>query len=54
MLGHRLVGVLDQVEQHDLQLVLVGPHERARGEVGDDADVVLLELVALSSSTRRA
>src|SRR5206468_8854902 len=30
-----------------LELVLVGPHERARGEVGDHPDVVLLELVAL-------
>ena len=39
--------VLHEVEEDLLELVLVGPYERTRGEVGHETDVVLLELVAL-------
>ena len=41
------MGILHEVEEDLLELVLVGPHVRTRGEVGHEADVVLLELVGL-------
>src|SRR5439155_729106 len=45
--GHRLMGVLDQVQQHLLDLVLVGVDGWARRELRPDLDVVLAELVRL-------
>src|SRR5881628_3100971 len=47
MLRHRLLRVLDEVEEHLSDLVLVGVHGRDRREFGDDSDAIPVELVAL-------
>src|SRR5437870_255699 len=45
--GHRLMRVLDEVEQHLLDLAFVGQHRTDVPEVGDDLDAVAAQLVAL-------